>query len=123
MNTQPQETTHKHTRLMKCALEIEDCRAYWAHSNGTTPVSAQQAFDDYWFGARSLDRIKVLLVNMQAHLPHEFLQFAATHVVPVLMSRLPLLSITHASRTSPQRLMKSPRTTRPEASLRIAVYG
>lgn len=66
MNTQPQETTHKHTRLMKCALEIEDCRAYWAHSDGTTPVSAQQAFDDYWFGARSLDRIKVLLVNMHA---------------------------------------------------------
>jgi hypothetical protein len=28
-----------------------------------------------------LELKQVLLVNMQAHLPHEFLQFAATHVV------------------------------------------
>ena len=63
---QPQETTHKHTRLMKCALEVEECRAYWAHTDGTTAISARQVFDNYWFGARSLERVEVLLVNMRA---------------------------------------------------------
>jgi GNAT superfamily N-acetyltransferase len=51
---------------MKCALEVEECRAYWAHTDGTTAISARQVFDNYWFGARSLERVEVLLVNMRA---------------------------------------------------------
>jgi hypothetical protein len=66
MSTKPQETTHTHTRLLKCALEIEDARAYWAHTDGSSDTTAQQAFDDYWFGARSLARVEVLLANMRA---------------------------------------------------------
>ena len=60
------ETTTVHTRLSRCALEVEDSRAFWAHADRTTSVSAQQAFDAYWFGARSLPRVEVLLANMRA---------------------------------------------------------
>lgn len=61
----PRESTEVHTRLLKCALEVEDSRAYWVHADGRSPVSAQRAFDEYWFGARSLSRISVLLANMR----------------------------------------------------------
>ena len=60
------EATRMHTRLLKCALEVEDSRAYWLHADGTEPVTAHQAFDAYWFGARSLNRVGVLLTNMRA---------------------------------------------------------
>lgn len=61
----PHEATEVHTRLLRCALEIEDSRAYWAHAPEAMVASARQAFDEYWFGARSLSRIKVLLANMR----------------------------------------------------------
>jgi hypothetical protein len=61
----PQEVTELHTRLLRCALEIEESRAYWAHVDQAGRVSAQRAFDEYWFGAKSLSRIKVLLANMR----------------------------------------------------------
>lgn len=66
MSERPREATQVHTRLLKCALEIEDSRAYWAHANNSESVSAQRAFDEYWFGARSFSRIEVLLANMRA---------------------------------------------------------
>ena len=55
-----------HTRLSRCALEVEDSRAFWARADEATSVSAQQAFDEYWFGARSLARVEVLLSNMRS---------------------------------------------------------
>jgi len=58
------EATQLHTRLLKCALEVEESRAYWSRRNGATP-SAQTAFEEYWFGARSLSRIEVLLSNLR----------------------------------------------------------
>lgn len=61
----PHEVTEVHTRLLKCALEVEDARAYWTHAAGS-PRAAAPAFDEYWFGARSLPRIEVLLANMRA---------------------------------------------------------
>lgn len=66
MTTGPSEVTAVHTRLLKCALEVEDARAYWSHAGDAKPVTAQRAFDEYWFGARSLSRIEVLLTNMRA---------------------------------------------------------
>lgn len=51
--------------MLKCALEVEDARAYWQHVEPGTPASAETAFDAYWFGARSLARIKVLLTNFR----------------------------------------------------------
>jgi hypothetical protein len=62
--TRPREVTDVHTRLLKCALEVDDARAFWAHA--TPGASAQHAFDAYWFGARSLPRVEVLLANMRA---------------------------------------------------------
>lgn len=66
MTGHPQEVTHVHTRLSRCALEVNDSRAFWAHADETTNVNAQRAFDEYWFGARSLARVEVLLANMRA---------------------------------------------------------
>ena len=64
MNARSSEVSALHTRIMKCALEVEDTRAYWSHANGTA-VSPNRAFDEYWFGARSMDRVEVLLANMK----------------------------------------------------------
>ena len=66
--TGQRETTAVHTRLSRCALEVEDSRAFWARADGPAAVGvpAQQAFDEYWFGARSLPRVEVLLANMRA---------------------------------------------------------
>jgi hypothetical protein len=61
----PAEAKEIHTRLLKCALEIEDCRAYGSHAGDSEPVTAQRAFDEYWFGARSLAWVEVLLANMR----------------------------------------------------------
>ena len=64
------ETTAVHTRLLKCALETEESRAYWrnvdpADASDPAPRS-QRAFAGYWFGARSLARIEVLLASFRA---------------------------------------------------------
>ena len=65
--TRPAEQTRVHTRLMKCALETEDARAYWRHRDpDAPPVDPRHAFDTYWFGARSLARIELLLTNFRA---------------------------------------------------------
>ncbi len=63
----PCETREMHSRLMKCALAVEETRAYWqrAQPDDDRPV-AQVAFEDYWFGAKSLPWVRVLVSNMQA---------------------------------------------------------
>lgn len=58
------EQTAVHTRLLKCALEVEPSRAFWAHADGA-PITAARAFDAWWFGARSLPRIEDLLSTMR----------------------------------------------------------
>ena len=65
MTERPREATDMHTRLLKCALEVDDARAYWAQWDGAADVTPKRAFDEYWFGARSLARIEVLLANMR----------------------------------------------------------
>ena len=66
MSDRPRETTEIHTRLMKCTLEVDDARAYWSRVTPGTPADPQEAFDNYWFGAKSLARVKVLFVNFRA---------------------------------------------------------
>ena len=65
MNSGGVEQEQVHTRLLKCALEEDEARAYWAsHSSGMT---AAQAFEGYTFGAaKSMPRVEVLLTNMRA---------------------------------------------------------
>lgn len=66
MTEVPAEETRVHTRLLKCALEVDDARAYWEHTSGEANVNAKHAFEAYWFGAKSLSRVEVLLTNMRA---------------------------------------------------------
>jgi hypothetical protein len=66
IEARPREVHVRHTRLLRCALEIEDSRSYWQQADGTRTASAAEAFEAYWFGARSLPRVEVLLANMHA---------------------------------------------------------
>lgn len=67
MSERPAECVQMHTRLLKCTLEVENSRAYWRHAtlDGVRPT-AQRAFEEYWFGARSLGRTKVLITNFRS---------------------------------------------------------
>jgi hypothetical protein len=68
----PSETTEFHTRLLKCSLEVEHCRAYWHRvSAAADDTTTQIAFDEYWFGARSLPRVARLINDFR----HRFDQF------------------------------------------------
>lgn len=67
MTDRPSEATRMHTRLLKCTLEVDDSRSFWAHAlsaNGST--TARKAFDEYWFGGKSLGRVEVLMSNLRA---------------------------------------------------------
>jgi hypothetical protein len=62
----PVESSQIHTRLLKCALEVEESRAYWQNRQDGSELLAQEAFENYWFGAKSFPRVKVLLTNFRA---------------------------------------------------------
>jgi hypothetical protein len=66
MSTKPAEETELRHRLLKCTLEVEASRAFWLHSAPGTVVVANQAFNDFLFGARSLNRITELLTSLRA---------------------------------------------------------
>lgn len=66
MSGRPAEAMQVNTRLLKCTLEVENSRAYWRHGRSAASLSAQQVFDEYWFGAKSLARVEVLLTSFQA---------------------------------------------------------
>jgi len=65
MSERPREVTQAHGRLLKCTLETDASRAYWAHSSSGDNATAKRAFDEYWFGARSLMRVEELMSNMR----------------------------------------------------------
>jgi hypothetical protein len=59
------EQDQVHTRLLKCALEEDEARAYWA--SHTPELTAALAFERYTFGAaKSMPRVEVLLSTMRA---------------------------------------------------------
>lgn len=66
MSDRPSEETESRNRLLKCTLEVEASRAYWVYRSTASEVSSKRAFDEYWFGARSLKRVSELLINMRA---------------------------------------------------------
>jgi hypothetical protein len=66
MKTLPAEATGVHTRLLKCTLEVETSRAYWTHVGTEGESTARRAFEEYWFGVRSLGRVEVLMSNLRA---------------------------------------------------------
>ena len=68
MSVSARECSTLHTRLLKCTLEVEHSRAYWRHmGERTDPVAARSvAHEQFWFGARSLERTGILLTNFRA---------------------------------------------------------
>lgn len=67
MNTKLSEVLEIHTALLRCTLEVDTARAWWAHPGaGDQTQLATRAFEESWFGARSLPRVKLLLSNMRA---------------------------------------------------------
>jgi len=72
MSGRPVEQTTVHTRLLKCPLEIEHSRAWWQNSRTADDASeaagidaVHRAFEERWFGARSLPRVEVLVANFR----------------------------------------------------------
>ncbi len=61
----PAEATDIHTRILRLALGIEESRSYWEHVDPKVPPAQRAliAFEQRWFGAKSLDRIRFLLAN------------------------------------------------------------
>ncbi len=55
-----------HTRLHKCALLVDESRAYWQRRacTGKVPTS-KEAFEQCWFGAKSLSWVTLLLLNLR----------------------------------------------------------
>jgi hypothetical protein len=61
----PAEELELSARLTKCGIEIDECRAWWAHADRSGSATTQQVFDEYWFGAKSLARIEVLIRTLR----------------------------------------------------------
>lgn len=63
--TRPAEVTEVHTRIMRVTLEEDQAREYWKHAGSVAagPERADEAFNRYWFGPRSMPRVKALLTN------------------------------------------------------------
>ena len=60
------EVARFHTRLLKCDLAIDECRVYWQRAgSGEDIPNPETAFSDYWFGARSLPRVRMLLATLR----------------------------------------------------------
>src|SRR4051812_25352561 len=66
MTARPAEAMGMHTRLLKCTLEVETSRAYWGLAGAGQESSARRAFEESWFGVRSLVRVEVLMANLRA---------------------------------------------------------
>ena len=64
----PAEETRVHTGLMRLALGVEESRAYWGNLDPAVPPGprAIQAFEQRWFGTKSLHRVRTLLANFGA---------------------------------------------------------
>lgn len=69
--SKPGEATEVHTGILRLALAVEESRAYWTHADpelppGTPSQRALQAFENRWFGAKTMPRIRFLLPNLAA---------------------------------------------------------
>lgn len=57
------EVSQFHTRILRVSLAVEESRAYWEHLSLDTPKGkrATVAFEERWFGNKSMDRVRRLL--------------------------------------------------------------
>ena len=65
MNDQPREASTFHTRLTKAGLAVEECRAYWERRRTQSAPNAHTAYNEYWFGAKSLLWLQRLMADMR----------------------------------------------------------
>lgn len=82
MPKRPEEVTEPHSRLLRVTLEEDNAREYWrrADAQQASPTRIDAAFKGYWFGARSMDRIRDLLHNFDARFaafPHALAALSA----------------------------------------------
>ncbi len=63
--TRPAEVKEFHTRILRVTLEVDNAREYWSRPEARidSPDRAEAAFHGYWFGSRSMPRIRDLLAN------------------------------------------------------------
>lgn len=59
------EESQFHTRLLRTSLCLEESRAYWENSRASIPKDklAVVAFEERWFGSKSMARVRSLLVE------------------------------------------------------------
>ena len=70
----PAECVEIHNRLAKVGLEIHHCREYWSRASVAPGsgfnevafrVDAKRAFEECWFGAKSLPAVQLLLASLR----------------------------------------------------------
>lgn len=68
MSHRPSESTEIHTRVLRVTLAEPECRAYWQHVDLAVPTEqrAPVAFEERWFGARAMPRVRTLLAALSA---------------------------------------------------------
>ncbi len=55
-----------HTRLLRMSLSLEDNRAYWENYRpGLGKALAETAFEERWFGGKSMERVRRLLSDLR----------------------------------------------------------
>lgn len=57
------EVQQFHTRILRVSLAVEESRSYWKHLEPNVPKEkrATVAFEERWFGNKSMDRVRRLL--------------------------------------------------------------
>lgn len=59
------EIAEPHTQLLRVTLEVENARAYWQRATtpgaGSADQEAEQAFVEFWFGTKSMPRVRNLI--------------------------------------------------------------
>jgi len=64
-DARPAEATAVNTRILRLALGVEESRSYWEHIDPSVPPAdrALLAFEQRWFGSKSLERVRFLLAT------------------------------------------------------------
>jgi len=73
------EVSQFHTRLLRTSLALEESRAYWEHFRIDIPREQRAviAFEERWFGSKSMARVRTLLVEFS----HRFEAYPISLVV------------------------------------------
>jgi hypothetical protein len=60
------EATEPHTRMMKCTLEVQSSRSYWAECGlAGGPISKEHAFERAIFGSKTFLRVDGLIADLR----------------------------------------------------------